>query len=72
MGETQLSALADLLAKIVDPPFEDEQIGDDEKQGVARSKAWFKGKSGTSLETLAAELGIEMSDIRSVASGLRD
>ncbi len=43
---------------------EDEEIGEEEKRAVARSKQWFKNHQGTSLEGVAAELGFSMDEIR--------
>ena len=65
LPETQLSALVGLLETIVDPAFEDEQIGEEEAQAVARSKEWFKHNQGTPLKDVAAELGFTMEQIRS-------
>ena len=64
MPETQLSALVGLLETIVDSTIEDEEIGEEEAQAVARSKEWFKHNQGASLEDVAAELGFSMDQIR--------
>lgn len=64
MPESQLSALVGLLETIVDPVLEDEEIGEEEEQAVARSKEWFKHNRGASLEDVAAELGFTMEQIR--------
>jgi len=45
-------------------PFEDEDIGEEEEQAVARSKEWFKHNQGTPIEDVAAELGFTMEQIR--------
>ena len=55
----QLSAVRSLLATMLpDPvsralanaPLEDEEISEEEKQAVARSREWFKNNQGTSFE----------------------
>ena len=70
----QLSAVRSLLETMLpDPlsralanaPAEDEEISEEEEQSVARSKEWFKNNQGTSLEDMAAELGLSMDQIRS-------
>jgi hypothetical protein len=43
---------------------EGEEISEEEKHAVARSKAWFKNNQGTSLGGVAAELGFSMDEIR--------
>ena len=69
----QLSAVRSLLETMLpDPlsralanaPAEDEEISEEEEQSVARSKEWFKNNQGTSLEDMAAELGLSMDQIR--------
>ena len=69
----QLSAVRSLLETMLpDPlsralanaPAEDEEISEEEEQSVARSKEWFKNNQGTSLEDMAAELGLSMDHIR--------
>ena len=69
----QLSAVRSLLETMLpDPvsralanaPAEDEEISEEEEQSVARSKEWFKNNQGTSLEDVAAELGVSMDHIR--------
>ena len=69
----QLSAVRSLLETMLpDPvalalanvPAEDEEIGEEENQAVARSKEWFKNNQGTSFEDVVAELGLSMDEIR--------
>ena len=69
----QLSAVRSLLETMLpDPvsralanaPLEDEEISEEEKQAVARSREWFKNNQGTSFEDVAAELGLTMDEIR--------
>ena len=69
----QLSAVRSLLETMLpDPvsralanaPLEDEEISEEEKQAVARSKEWFKNNQGTSFEDVVAELGLSMDEIR--------
>ena len=44
--------------------IEDEEIGEDEEQTVARSKEWFKRNEGIPFENVVAELGFTMEKIR--------
>jgi len=69
----QLSAVRSLLETMLpDPvsralanaPLEDEEISEEEKQTVARSREWFKNNQGTSFEDVVAELGLSMDEIR--------
>jgi hypothetical protein len=69
----QLSAVRSLLETMLpDPvsralanaPLEDEEISEEEKQAVARSREWFKNNQGTSFEDVVAELGLSMDEIR--------
>jgi hypothetical protein len=62
--ETKLSTVVGLLETIVDPAFEDEGIGKEEQQAVARSKEWFKNNRGTPFEEVVAELGFTMEQVR--------
>src|ERR1700691_2807204 len=64
MPETQLSALVGLLETIVTPPFEDEEISDEEERAVARSKEWFRNSPGIPFEQVVAELGFTMDQVR--------
>lgn len=45
-------------------PLEDEEIGEEEDQAVARSREWFKHNPGTPIEDVAAELGLTMEQVR--------
>ena len=45
-------------------PAEDEEIGEEEEQTVARSKEWFKQNKGIPFEQVVAELGFTMDQIR--------
>lgn len=45
-------------------PVEDEEIGEEEEQAVARSKDWFKHNEGIPFEQVAAGLGFTMEHIR--------
>ena len=45
-------------------PVEDEEIGEEEEQAVARSKEWFKHNEGTPFEEVVASLGFTMEQIR--------
>jgi hypothetical protein len=69
----QLSAVRSLLETMLpDPvsralanaPLEDEEISEEEKQAVARSREWFENNQGTSFEDVVAELGLSMDEIR--------
>lgn len=64
MPEAQLSALVGLLETIVDSSLEDEEIGEEEAQAVARSKEWFKHNQGIPLGDVATELGFTMEQVR--------
>jgi hypothetical protein len=63
MPETQLSALVGLLETIVSHDFEDEEIGDEEEQAVARSKEWLKRNKGIPFEDVVTELGFTMEQV---------
>lgn len=45
-------------------PLEDEEIGEEEEQAVARSKEWFKHNDGIPFEQVVAGLGFTMDQIR--------
>jgi hypothetical protein len=69
----QLSAVRSLLETMLpepvsralaNAPLEDEEISEEEKQTVARSREWFKNNQGTSFEDVVAELGFTMDQIR--------
>ena len=45
-------------------PIEDEDISEDERQAVARSKEWFKHNEGIPFEQVVAEMGFTMDQIR--------
>lgn len=45
-------------------PVEDEEIGEEEEQAVARSKEWFKHNAGVPFEEVVAGLGFTMDQIR--------
>ncbi len=47
--DTKLSTVVGLLETIVDPAFEDEEIGEGEEQAVARSKEVVQAESGDSV-----------------------
>lgn len=65
MPNAQLSALVGLLETIVVPDVEDEEIGDEEEQTVARSTEWFNHNKGIPFEEVVSELGFTMEQIRS-------
>jgi hypothetical protein len=68
----RFEAIAHLLEVMLDPvarsivnaPIEDEEISEDEEQGVARSKQWFKHHDGIAFEQVVADLGFTMDQIR--------
>ncbi len=72
LAPAQVAAVVHLMEVMLDPvsralanaPVEDEEIGEEESQAVARSKEWFKNNQGTSLEDVAAGLGPTMDQIR--------
>jgi len=45
-------------------PTEDEEIGPEEEQAVARSKEWFRHNKGIPFEQVVADLGFTMEQIR--------
>lgn len=45
-------------------PVEDEEIGEEEEQAVARSKEWFEHNEGIPFEQVVAECGFTMEQIR--------
>jgi hypothetical protein len=45
-------------------PVEDEEIGEEEEQAVARSKEWFKNNEGIPFEQVVAECGFTMDQVR--------
>jgi hypothetical protein len=49
---------------IATAPVEDEEIGEEEEQSVARSKEWFRHNDGIPFEQVVAELGFTMDQIR--------
>jgi hypothetical protein len=62
MPETQLSALVGLLETIVTPPFEDEEISDEEERAVAEAREWLKHNTPIPHEEVLAEFGLTMED----------
>ena len=50
-------------------PEEDEEISEEEEQGVARSKEWFKHNEGILFEQAVADLGFTMDQIRNAGKG---
>ena len=49
-------------------PAEDEEIGEEEEQAVARSKEWFKNNQGIPFEQVVADLGFSMDAIRKASA----
>jgi hypothetical protein len=45
-------------------PLEDEEISEEEKQTVARSRKWFENNQGTPFEDVVAKLGFTLDQIR--------
>jgi hypothetical protein len=45
-------------------PVEDEEIGAEEEQAVARSKEWFQHNEGIPFEQVVADCGFTMDQIR--------
>ena len=50
-------------------PEEDEEIGEEERQAVARSEEWFKHNEGIPFEQVVAECGFTMDQIREQSLG---
>ena len=44
-------------------PVEDEEIGEEEEQAVARSKEWFQHNDGIPFEQVVADLGFTMKQV---------
>lgn len=69
----QLSAVRRLLETMLDPvsralsnaSTEDEEISEEEKQAIERSREWFRHNKGIPFEEVAAECGFTMDQIRS-------
>jgi hypothetical protein len=68
----EVPALVELLEKIADPvrrslvdaPFEDEKISDEENEAAARARA--EPGPGTSMEEFLAEMGLTQEDLDGV------
>jgi hypothetical protein len=45
-------------------PEEDEEIGEEERQAVARSQEWFQHNEGIPFEQVVADLGFTMEQVR--------
>lgn len=66
----QASAVVTLITSLLDPvdraianaPFEDEEIGEEEKRAVAASKAWLKDHKPIPNEEVLAEYGLTTED----------
>lgn len=68
----QASAVVTLITSLLDPvdraianaPFEDEEIGEEEKRAVSASKAWLAEHPGEGIphEELLAEFGIDLEE----------
>jgi hypothetical protein len=63
-AHASLDQLAPAARAIADAPNEDEEISEEEKQAVERSKEWFRHNDGIPFEQVAAELGLTMEQIR--------
>ena len=61
-----LEAMLDPVSRaIANAPVDDEPETEQEKQAVARSKAWFaRGRQGASEEEVLADFGLTPGDIR--------
>jgi hypothetical protein len=70
LGPAQFDAIVRLLEVMIrdegdeELAVEDEEIGGEEEQAVARSKEWFQHHEGTPFEQVVAECGFTMDQIR--------
>lgn len=73
LAPRQVSAVVGLLEAMLDPvsraianaPLDDEPEGEQERQAVAESKAWFKrhGGQGITHEEVLADFGLASKDL---------
>jgi hypothetical protein len=71
----QVPAAIGMLERLLDPvaraianaPIDDEPESQDERQAVAKSKAWFKQRGGQGIphEEVLAEFGLSPDDLKS-------
>jgi hypothetical protein len=60
----ELLLLSPVDRALTTTPVEDEEIGEEEEQAVARSKEWFKHNEGTPFGQMVAEMGFTMDQTR--------
>jgi hypothetical protein len=71
---SQVPAAIDMLESLLDPvsraiaeaPVDDEPEGEEERQAVAKSKAWFKQRGGQGIphEEVLADFGLTPDDLK--------
>jgi hypothetical protein len=74
LAPSQVPAAIGMLERLLDPvacaianaPVDDEPESEDERQAVAKSKAWFKqrGGQGTPHEEVLADFGLTADDLK--------
>ena len=72
LAPDQVAAVVHVMEVMLDPvsrklanaPVDDEPIGDEEEQAVARSKEWFEHNPGIPFEQVVTDLGFTMEQIR--------
>jgi len=75
LAPSQLPAVVGMLESLLDPvaraianaPIDDEPESADERQAVAKSKAWFKQRGGQGIphEEVLADFGLTPDDLKS-------
>jgi hypothetical protein len=68
----QLTAVRHLLESMVDPvsaalanaPIDDEELTEEDANAIRSSREWFEQNDGTPFESVVAELGLGMDNIR--------
>jgi len=59
-----LESILDPISRaLINAPAEDEEISEDEKGAVTRSREWFRRNEGIPFEHIAAECGFAMDQI---------
>jgi hypothetical protein len=75
LPSSQVPAAIGMLQSLLDPvsraianaPIDDEPESEDERNAVAKSKAWFKSRGGQGIphEEVLAEFGLSPDDLKS-------
>jgi hypothetical protein len=74
LAPSQVPAAIGMLERLLDPvaravanaPIDDEPETEDERQAVAKSKAWFKQRGGQGIpqEEVLTDLGLSLTTVR--------